>query len=144
MSAKPVSEQEGYKPTHHFGRGGAGNITSKPDKSPALVPSVTPTLKSKNYTTGRGGTGNIVENTDPETARVAQDIDVPGITLPEGDYHTGRGGGGNVYKPSEDEVVANRENNQKIRTESFAKDKTGLKGLRDKAKDILTGNKEQK
>lgn len=48
-------------------------------------------MKSKNYTTGRGGTGNIVKNEDPETARKAQDIDVPGITLPENEYHTGRG-----------------------------------------------------
>lgn len=68
-----------------------GNITNKSDKSPALVPATTPTLKSKNYTTGRGGTGNIVENTDPETARLAQDVDVSGITLPEGQHHTGRG-----------------------------------------------------
>lgn len=68
-----------------------GNITIKPDKAPAPAPSSTPTLKSKAYTTGRGGTGNIVENTDPEVARKAQDVDVPGITLPEGDYHTGRG-----------------------------------------------------
>ncbi len=102
-------EQEPDKLTHHFGRGGAGtrscrrapptltdqltagNVTSKPDKSPALGPSTTPTLKSKNYTTGRGGTGNIVKNEDPEVARKAQDIDVPGITLPENEYHTGRG-----------------------------------------------------
>lgn len=48
-------------------------------------------MKSKNYTTGRGGQGNIVENTDPQTARIAQDVDVPGIVLPEGGYHTGRG-----------------------------------------------------
>lgn len=51
----------------------------------------TPTLKSKNYTTGRGGTGNIVSNDSAETARIAQDVDVPGITLPENDVHTGRG-----------------------------------------------------
>ena len=66
-------------------------MIAKSDKSPALGPSTTPTLKSKNYTTGRGGTGNIVKNDDPETARKAQDIDVPGITLPENEYHTGRG-----------------------------------------------------
>ncbi len=27
----------------------------------------------------------------PEEARRSQDVDVPGITLPEGTYHTGRG-----------------------------------------------------
>lgn len=69
-----------------------GNITSKDQKSPALPPTTTPTLKSKNYTTGRGGTGNIVSNDSAETARLAQDVDVPGIALPEHDYViTGRG-----------------------------------------------------
>lgn len=51
----------------------------------------TPTLKSKMYTTGRGGTGNMARNDDVEEARIAQDVDVPGITLPEGPTHTGRG-----------------------------------------------------
>lgn len=103
-----MSEGQGEKFTHHFGRGGAGrillaiytealsdndlgNITAKSDKAVTTAPATTPTLKSKNYTTGRGGTGNIVRNEDPETARMAQDVDVPGIALPEGDHHTGRG-----------------------------------------------------
>ena len=51
----------------------------------------TPTLKSNIYTTGRGGTGNMARNDDPEEARAAQDVDIPGITLPEGAHHTGRG-----------------------------------------------------
>ena len=72
-----------------------GNKLSKADveKSPALGPqtSTTPTLTSKNYTTGRGGQGNIVSNDSAETARLAQDVDVPGIALPENDVHTGRG-----------------------------------------------------
>lgn len=71
-----------------------GNKVTKDEaaKSPALPPqTTTPTLTSKNYTTGRGGQGNIVSNDDPTTARVAQDVDVPGITLPENDVHVGRG-----------------------------------------------------
>lgn len=63
----------------------------KSHQSPVVAPSSTPVLKSKNYTTGRGGTGNIVENSNPETARIAQDVDVPGIVLPENEVHTGRG-----------------------------------------------------
>lgn len=69
-----------------------GNITSKDTESSSLPSTTTPTLKSKNYTTGRGGQGNIVSNDSAETARIAQDVDVPGIALPEHDFvHTGRG-----------------------------------------------------
>lgn len=48
-----------------------------------------------------------------------------------------------MYKPTEDELTANRENNVKVRRGSMAKDRSGLKGLKDKAMDALTGNKEQ-
>ena len=69
-----------------------GNIVAKPPQSPSTEPVMTtPTLKSKVYTTGRGGAGNLAKNDDPEEARIAQDVDVPGITLPEGPTHTGRG-----------------------------------------------------
>lgn len=67
-----------------------GNVTSKP-RSPALEPQTTPTLKSHMYTTGRGGTGNMAKNDNAEEARRAQDVDVPGIIMPEGTHHTGRG-----------------------------------------------------
>jgi hypothetical protein len=43
------------------------------------------------YTTGRGGTGNMAVNDMGAEARAAQDVDIPGITLPEGPTHTGRG-----------------------------------------------------
>jgi hypothetical protein len=69
----------------------AGNIGPKDSKSPAFKPETTPTLKSTHYTTGRGGTGNMAKNDDAEEARRAQDVDVPGITMPEGSHHTGRG-----------------------------------------------------
>ncbi|KAK5076090.1 hypothetical protein LTS08_002602 [Lithohypha guttulata] len=134
------TQQGGEKMTHHFGRGGAGNITTKSDKSPALPPQTTPTLKSRNYTTGRGGTGNIVTNDNPATARIAQDVDVPGIALPEGDVHTGRGGGGNIYKPTEEERQTAKSENEKLRSASFSKDRSGLKGLADKAKEALKGS----
>jgi hypothetical protein len=70
-------------------------VTSKEDKVP-VVPSnnptmTTPTLKSKMYTTGRGGAGNMANNDYGEEARTAQDVDVPGINLPENSHHTGRG-----------------------------------------------------
>lgn len=52
------------------------------------------------------------------------------------------GGGGNVYKPSEEEVAANKAENDKLRSSSFNKDRGGLKGLADKAKEMIKGNKE--
>ncbi len=33
----------------------------------------------------------MAKNESAEEARRAQDVDVPGITLPEGTFHTGRG-----------------------------------------------------
>lgn len=76
------------------GRGGAGNVTSKDERAAGTTTAptmTTPTLKSKMYTTGRGGQGNMARNDYGEEARTAQDVDVPGITLPEGSHHTGRG-----------------------------------------------------
>jgi hypothetical protein len=69
----------------------AGNVTSRDGRSPSVEPDSTPTLKSKTYTTGRGGTGNMAKNDSADEARRAQDVDVQGITLPEGTFHTGRG-----------------------------------------------------
>jgi hypothetical protein len=74
-----------------YGRGGAGNITSRDRSSPVPDTQTTPTLKTHIYTTGRGGTGNMAKNDNPQEARRAQDVDVPGIILPEGTHHTGRG-----------------------------------------------------
>lgn len=68
-------------------------MASKQTPQPATPaePMTTPTLKSKMYTTGRGGTGNMAKNDFGDEARTAQDVDVPGITLPEHTHHTGRG-----------------------------------------------------
>ena len=69
-----------------------GNVVAKTPQSPSTEPVMNaPTLKSNMYTTGRGGSGNMARNDDEEEARIAQDVDVPGITLPEGPTHTGRG-----------------------------------------------------
>jgi len=122
-----------------YGRGGAGNVTSKDTKPPAFETQTTPTLKSQVYTTGRGGTGNMAKNEDPDEARRAQDVDVPGIVIPESTHHTGRGGAANLYKPTEEEQRVARAHNEKVRSESFNKDRSGLRALVDKAKDTMTG-----
>ncbi|KPI45442.1 uncharacterized protein AB675_801 [Cyphellophora attinorum] len=107
----------------------------------------TPTLKSKMYTTGRGGAGNMANNDYGEEARTAQDVDVPGINLPEGSHHTGRGGAANTYTPSEKETLDARKNNEQVRRSSFQRSKdraeAGLKDLRDKAKAAVTGKDEK-
>ncbi|RVX68525.1 hypothetical protein B0A52_07949 [Exophiala mesophila] len=131
--------------TVFYGRGGAGNVTTKTAQSPKFVAETTPTLKSKTYTTGRGGSGNMAKNDlqHPEEARKAQDVDIPGLTLPEGSHHTGRGGAANVYTPTESEQLEARQNNEKVRSESFrrsgSKERNGVRALADKAKDALTG-----
>jgi len=124
-----------------YGRGGAGNVATKDSKSPAFKPQTTPTLKSQMYTTGRGGTGNMAKNDpqNPVEARRAQDVDVPGITIPEGVHHVGRGGAANLYKPTDDEQREARVHNEKVRSESFNKDRSSVRALADKAKDTLVG-----
>ncbi|EXJ96448.1 hypothetical protein A1O1_01574 [Capronia coronata CBS 617.96] len=126
----------------------AGNVTIKTAESPKFEPEGTPTLKSKKYTTGRGGAGNIANNDfeHPEEARRAQDVDVPGITLPEGSYHTGRGGVANRYTPSESELHAAKAHNEKVRKESFHRsgsaDRGTIQALADKAKEAVAGKHE--
>ncbi|KIX00180.1 uncharacterized protein Z518_10318 [Rhinocladiella mackenziei CBS 650.93] len=133
------------KSTVTYGRGGAGNVTNKTDASPAFEPQSTPTLKSKTYTTGRGGTGNMTKNDfeHPEAARRSQDVEIPGIILPEGSHHTGRGGAANTYTPTENEKREARTHNEKVRSESFnrdgSKERTRIRAIADKAKDTLTG-----
>ncbi|KAK5064258.1 hypothetical protein LTR84_000091 [Exophiala bonariae] len=139
---------EGGKPIM-YGRGGAGNVTTK-DKVGSPKTETTPTLKSKIYTTGRGGTGNMARNDpqNPEEARRAQDVDVPGLTLPEHSHHTGRGGAANTYTPSELEQREARANNEKVRSESFrrsgSKERHGIRALADKAKDAVSGKHAEK
>jgi len=50
------------------------------------------------------------------------------------------GGEGNRVKPSDDELAAARQNNEQVRSASFTKDRSGLKGFADKAKDVLRPN----
>lgn len=76
---------------------------------------------------------------NPIEARRAQDVDVPGITIPEGVHHTGRGGAANLYKPTEDEQRLAKQHNEKVRSESFNKDRSTIRAFADKAKDAVSG-----
>jgi len=84
----------------------------------------------------------------PEEARRAQDVDIPGLTLPEGSHHTGRGGAANTYTPSELEQRQARQNNEKVRSESFrrsgSKERSGIRALADKAKDAVSSKQHDK
>jgi hypothetical protein len=85
----------------------------------------------------------MAKNDNAEEARVAQDVDVPGITLPEGPHHTGRGGAANTYTPSDSEKLEAHEHNKQVRRESFNKshsrERASVKALAEKAKEALTG-----
>lgn len=50
------------------------------------------------------------------------------------------GGGGNVYKQTAEERDNAKNANQKLRQTSFSKDRSGLKGLADKAKEVIKGS----
>jgi len=83
----------------------------------------------------------MAKNEHPDETRRAQDVDVPGITIPESTHHTGRGGAANLYKPTEEEQREARAHNEKVRSDSFNKDRSGLRALVDKTKDTMTGKK---
>ncbi|KAK4500323.1 hypothetical protein PRZ48_008512 [Zasmidium cellare] len=107
------------------GRGGAGNINSKPSKDVEANDLQTPTIKGNHYTTGRGGTGNMARNnpTDPSESRAAQDVEAPAHHGREmqGTYHWGRGGEGNMTVVGKSERQASKER------KSASKERIGLK-----------------
>jgi hypothetical protein len=49
------------------------------------------------------------------------------------------GGAANTYKPTEDELKHAKAHNEKVRSDSFTKDRGVLKGMKDKAKEVVTG-----
>ena len=105
--------------------------------SPRMVTGRGGALKSKVYTTGRGGSGKMTNIELGEEAREAQDVDVPSIMLPECQKrmgwvrnlsllielickaHNNPGGAANVHKPIESMLKANKQYNEKVRSESF-------------------------
>jgi len=129
-----------------FGKGGAGNIRKATNTAPSVDALQTPPLKGKNYSTGRGGTGNIAKNDpeNPEIARKTQDVDVPAIKIVEEQHHIGRGGAANAYKPSEEEIKAPKEDNEKVRTSSTSSFESpkGVAGMARKGVQVLDGPKD--
>jgi len=129
-----------------FGKGGAGNIRKATPEPPTADALRTPELKGKNYSTGRGGSGNMAKNdpAKPDVARKHQDVDIPAVKLQEDQQHTGRGGVANTYRPSEEEVQAAREHNEKVRASSTSSNEkpTGIANLAKKGKEVLSGQKE--
>lgn len=116
------------------GRGGAGNIAKDdPTNYPKPEDLVTPTLKSKAYTTGRGGTGNMAVNDPerPDLARAAQDVDAPPPSEPQGPKHYGRGGAANII--GQDGQAAPRKSGEQAKREESG----GSKGLLSKGKELL-------
>ncbi|RMZ90860.1 hypothetical protein DV736_g1887, partial [Chaetothyriales sp. CBS 134916] len=167
MTGAETDASKSVKPTYHYGRGGAGNVTAKTSDGIKEEEMTTPTLKAKIYTTGRGGTGNMAKNDDPEEARAAQDVETPGFTLPEGPHHTGRGmsnsrtgvvikrttnsrlgGAANMYKPNNAERLEAKEHNERVRRESFKSSSrerpAGLKGLAPEGKEAVKAGSDKR
>ncbi|KAK9457951.1 hypothetical protein V1511DRAFT_485248 [Dipodascopsis uninucleata] len=104
------SEQQEKKspPARHFGRGGAGNITTQPDSDSSPAPLQVFTSPDATFHTGRGGYGNIqsVDNLSTMSPdQYLQEVD-DAIEVKKGDvYKIGRGGTGNIMvegDPSEE------------------------------------------
>ncbi|KAI8935932.1 hypothetical protein NX059_007439 [Plenodomus lindquistii] len=118
------------------GRGGAGNIAKDdPNNYPKPEDLVTPTLKSKAYTTGRGGTGNMALNDPerPDLARAAQDVDAAPQAEPQGPKHYGRGGAANIIG-QENAQAAQRNSVDEAKREENG---SGKGGLLSKGKELL-------
>ena len=75
----------------------------------------------------------------PEIARAAQDVDPPAHRDHEGPHHFGRGGAANVATPSEEEVRAAKEGNERRSAEARrgSNERGEGKGLVDKGKELL-------
>ena len=50
-----------------------------------------------------------------------------------------KGGAANLYTPTEEEQRDARAHNEKVRSDSFSKDRSSIRALADRAKDTLTG-----
>lgn len=139
--------------TRSHGRGGAGNINSKPPAPVNADDLKTPTIKSVTYTTGRGGSGNMAKNdpTNPEESRLAQDVNTPNHHNKDmhGTYHWGRGGEGNmttVGKSGAEQARAKSQDRKKARalsgsneaaSEGFRPRTGSLKGAMEKGKELI-------
>nr|POE54137.1 hypothetical protein CFP56_73408 [Quercus suber] len=127
QNLRPGASKPEHQRTMSHGRGGAGNINSKPTSGANPTDFTTPTIKSQTYTTGRGGQGNMATNdpSNPAIARAAQDVDAPAAHQKEvkGTHHWGRGGEGNMVTVGGSEArTSSREGNGGRRTGSFVGD----------------------
>ncbi|KAK5697121.1 hypothetical protein LTR17_023985 [Elasticomyces elasticus] len=126
------------------GRGGAGNVQTKPATGGGEVQAQdfsTPTIKSNTYTTGRGGQGNMATNLPdfPEYSRAAQDVDTPAHHEKEakGVYHWGRGGEGNAMMVGSDKAPKNKANGEGLRPTEKHQRSGSFQGIMEKGKEML-------
>jgi len=76
----------------------------------------------------------------PEYARSSQDVNLLPRRPSSGEYHGVRGGAGNVFRPSEDELLAARDYEERVKYDrSIPVDHSrhDYRGWADKGKDLL-------
>ncbi|KAJ8101836.1 hypothetical protein POJ06DRAFT_247999 [Lipomyces tetrasporus] len=100
MSEQPRSSS---KP-RHYGRGGAGNITTQPESTSSPAPVQVFTSPNQTFHSGRGGYGN-VQSVDtlpaPTPDEYLKEVD-EALEVREGDvFKIGRGGSGNILVEGE-------------------------------------------
>ncbi|SMR55458.1 unnamed protein product [Zymoseptoria tritici ST99CH_1A5] len=140
--------------TRSHGRGGAGNINSKPAENVKATDLATPTIKSQTFTTGRGGAGNMTKKKDDDAARAAQDVETPAHHSKEmkGTFHWGRGGQGNMTTlkgengTANGNVTANGNGEKTIRKTSAgeAERRGSMKAALGRGKEMLGFGKKEK
>ena len=146
--------------TRSHGRGGAGNINSKPTNTVGADDLRTPALKSTTYTTGRGGmlrpyfspqgiqdsyllshlgSGNMATNDSAESARRAQDVEAPAhhSGSPRGTYHWGRGGEGNKMTVGSSNSERKGSSRSSIREEQRERRSGSFENAFEKGKEML-------
>jgi hypothetical protein len=138
-----------FTATRSHGRGGAGNLSSKPPQNVTAEDLATPTIKSSTFTTGRGGAGNMQKKKDEEAARAAQDVDTPAHHEKEmkGTYHWGRGGQGNMTTLTGKEGAANGNGEKKKErklSQGEGERRGSMKSALDRGKEMLGFGKKER
>jgi hypothetical protein len=135
-----------YASARSHGRGGAGNVSTKPAENITADDLATPTIKSSTFTTGRGGAGNMASKKDEAAARAAQDVDTPAHHNKEmkGTFHWGRGGQGNMTTLTGKDGSANGANGEKKERRPSNERRGSMKSALGRGKEMLGFGKKER
>ncbi|RMD43952.1 hypothetical protein DV735_g1252, partial [Chaetothyriales sp. CBS 134920] len=118
MTGADSAASKTAKPTYHYGRGGAGNVTTKARDGINEDEMKTPTLKAKMWAEAAPATWRetttLMRLARPKMSRLLMLAYQKDRTTPDEAC-----GAANLYKPNDAERLEAREYNERIRRESF-------------------------